>query len=106
MGKKTTVGLLIGGIMDEFNEMICRGVIAESEKDDINLVVIPVKYIEREMKNIPDLFEYQYITNEQSITSTNIDILIVIADCIGAFTTRANLVHFINTIKARGHAVS
>ncbi len=101
MGKKTTVGLLIGGIMDEFNEMICRGVIAESEKDDINLVVIPVKYIEREMKNIPDLFEYQYITNEQSITSTNIDILIVIADCIGAFTTRANLVHFINTIKAR-----
>ena len=101
MGKKTTVGFLVSGITDEFIESLCRGIMAESEDDDINLVVIPVKYIDREMKDLPDIHEYQYKTNAANITAANIDILIIIADCIGCLTDRENLVNFIDDIKSR-----
>ena len=92
----------MSGIMDEFPEQLARGIIGEAEKDDVNIVVIPVKYINREMKNIPDLYEFQYQTNIETITSTNFDALIVAADIIGCLTTEKNLKIFMDGIKARG----
>ena len=95
MGDKKTVGFVMSGIMDEFPEQLARGIIGEAEKDDVNIVVIPVKYIDREMKGIPDLFEYQYKTNIETITSNNFDALIVAPDIIGCLTTEENLKKFI-----------
>ena len=102
MGDRKTVGFIMSGIMDEFPEQLARGIIGEAEKDDVNIVVIPVKYINREMKNIPDLYEFQYQTNIETITSTNFDALIVAADIIGCLTTEKNLKIFMDGIKARG----
>lgn len=87
--------------MDEFTEHLCRGIISEAANDDVNIVVIPVKYIDREMKDIPDLYEYQYKTNVANITSKNIDVLIVSADTIGCLATGEKLRIFMEDLKSR-----
>ena len=102
MGRRKTVGFLASGIMDEMQEQLCKGIFKESSKDDVNIVVIPVKYIDREMKDIPDLYEYQYKTNAESITANNIDCLVIAADCIGCLTTEENLVRFVDGIRDKG----
>ena len=102
MGRRKTVGFLASGIMDEMQEQLCKGIFNESSKDDVNIVVIPVKYIDREMKDIPDLYEYQYKTNAENITANNIDCLIIAADCIGCLTTEENLLRFVDGIRDKG----
>ncbi len=102
MSSKKTIGFLVGGIMDEFTEPLCRGAIEESIGDDINIIFIPIKYINREMKDIPDLYEFQYQTTISYITSKNIDILIVAADNIGCLTTKENLYRFMDDLKLLG----
>lgn len=102
MSSKKTIGFLVGGIMDEFTEPLCKGAIEEAAGDDINIVFIPIKYINREMKDIPDLYEFQYQTTVSCIKSNNIDILIVSADNIGCLTTQENLYRFMDDLKALG----
>lgn len=101
MEDKKTVGFLVSGIMDEFTEQLCRGIIDEASSDNVNLVVIPVKYINREMKDIPDLYEYQYETNIHNISASNLDVLIVAADCIGCLTTAENLNNFMQELNSK-----
>ncbi len=98
MGAKKTIGFVVSGIMDEFIELLCKGIISESAKDDVNIVIIPVKYIDREMKDIPDLYEYQYRTNIQNITENNLDVLIVAADCVSCLTTGEKLRIFMDEL--------
>ncbi|MCR5213343.1 MAG: GGDEF domain-containing protein [Eubacterium sp.] len=100
MKKRKTIGFLVSGIMDDFTIKMCNGVTSASlSDDDVNVVVIPVKYIYREMVGIPDKFEYQYQTNSENLNPENMDALIVAADCIGCLTTRENLCKFMETIK-------
>ncbi|MCR4845175.1 MAG: substrate-binding domain-containing protein [Eubacterium sp.] len=101
MSNRKTIGFLVGGIMDEFIVQLCKGMTEEAEKFDLNLVVIPIKYINREMKDIPDLFEYQYQTNVENINSENIDVLIVAADCIGCLTTEENVIRFMDKLREK-----
>ncbi|MBO5609583.1 MAG: substrate-binding domain-containing protein [Eubacterium sp.] len=101
MSNRKTIGFLVGGIMDEFIVQLCKGMTEEAEKFDLNLVVIPIKYINREMKDIPDLFEYQYQTNVENINSENIDVLIVAADCIGCLTTEENVLRFMDKLREK-----
>lgn len=101
VGNRKTIGFVVGGIMDEFIVQLCKGMTEEAEKFDIDIVIVPVKYINREMKDIPDLYEYQYQTNIENITKENIDVLIVAADCIGCLTTEENVKRFMEELKAK-----
>ncbi|SNU09540.1 DNA-binding transcriptional regulator, LacI/PurR family [Lachnospiraceae bacterium] len=101
MGRRRTIGFVVSGIMDEFIEQLCRGIFSEATRDDVNIVTIPVKYIDREMKDIPDLFEYQYKTNIKNITENNLDVLIVAADCIGCLTTGEKLKAFMDELSSK-----
>ena len=101
LAKRKTIGFLVGGIMDEFIVQLCKGIITESTRDDFNIIVIPIKYINREMKDIPDLFEYQYQTSTELINTDNIDVLLVAADCIGCLTTKENVNAFIQRLKKK-----
>ena len=62
-GKKT-IGLLVGGIIDSFSIDLSKDVMnAASSYDDINLVVIPGRYINRDYSKIKECqYEYQYNT--------------------------------------------
>jgi DNA-binding LacI/PurR family transcriptional regulator len=63
MNNNKKIGFLVSGITDEFTRPLCKGIIEEAANDAVDIIVIPVKYIDREMKGIPDLYEYQYKTN-------------------------------------------
>ncbi|MCR5214388.1 MAG: substrate-binding domain-containing protein [Eubacterium sp.] len=102
MNNKKTVGFLVSGIMDEFTELLVKGVINEASTDEVNIVVIPVKYIHREVKYESELFDYQFENNVANITSSNLDILIVAADCIGCLTTSEVLNAFMQDLKDKG----
>lgn len=98
MENKKTVGFLVGGIMDEFTRLLCDGLMDEAVDPDVNIVVFPVKYINRDMTNVSDKFEYQYATNVKNITADNVDVLIVAAESIGCLTTQKNLMKFMDSL--------
>ncbi len=102
MDNRKTVGFLVSGIMDEFTELLVKGVVNEASADDVNIVVIPVKYINRDLQYADDKYEYQYETNATNITGANLDALIVAADCIGCLTTEKVLYAFMDRLKATG----
>ncbi|MBR6223945.1 MAG: GGDEF domain-containing protein [Lachnospiraceae bacterium] len=98
MKKRKTIGFLVSGIMDEFTRYMVNGIIDAASDDDVRIVVVPVKYIDRDYTGLPDKFEYQYRTNERNLTKENLDGLIVAADCIGCLTTRENLMRFMDEL--------
>ena len=99
MTDKKTIGFVVSGIMDEFVEHLCKGVISAAEKENVNVVVIPVKYIDREMKGLPDVHEYQYQTNIKNITYTNVDVLIVSIDTIDCLSTEEGRKRFMDELE-------
>lgn len=87
-GKRLTIGLLVSGITDDFTESICKGVIQRAAEMDVNLVVLPGKYIGRNTEGNPDLmYEYQHGTILSYATKETMDGIIVAASCIGCMTT-------------------
>lgn len=91
-GKKVTIGLLVSGIMDEFTESICKGVMHGAKKADVNLVVLPCKYLDRDLsKNRELMYEYQYNTMFSYVTRENLDAILVSAGSIGCYTSEKRM---------------
>ena len=87
--KRLTIGLMVSGIMDEFTEYICRGVMHEAKKADVNIVIFPCKYLDRDLRMNKELmYEYQYNTLFSYATKENLDALLISADSIGCYTNR------------------
>lgn len=89
---KLTVGLLVSGIMDGFTQSVATGVMHAAKKADINLVVIPCKYLDRDLSQNPEImYEYQYNTMISYARKDNLDAVLIMADCIGCHTTRERI---------------
>jgi len=72
------VGVLSSGIMDEVTKYVCKGVFQEAKQYDINVVVLPGKYLERDLSDNQELmYEYQYNTLFSYVRKENIDALII-----------------------------
>lgn len=94
MGKKEqyTVGLLVSGIMDEVTKNVCKGVFQEAKQLDINVVVLPGKYPERDLSDNRELmYEYQYNTVFSYARRENIDALIINLGSIGCFASSKSM---------------
>lgn len=90
--EKTTIGLLVSGIVDEFTETVTRGVMHAAKKADVNLVVLPCKYLDRDLSQEDEIrYEYQYNTIFDYAKSDKLDGLVIMADCIGCHTTRERM---------------
>lgn len=90
--KRCTIGLLVSGILDEFTKYVCKGVLQEAKAADVNIVVVPGKYIDRDLSGNQELrYEYQYTTIFSYLKKENIDALIVAAGTIGCFTTEGRI---------------
>ncbi|MCM1499823.1 MAG: GGDEF domain-containing protein [Clostridium sp.] len=99
-GKRITIGLLVSGIVDSYTEYICRGTMRAAKKADVNLIVIPGKYINRDLEGNREItYEYQYNTLFSYATNGELDALIVAADCIGCLTTRDNVIKLLEEYK-------
>lgn len=91
-GKRVTIGLLVSGIMDEFTKAICKGIMHGAKKADVNLVVLPCKYLNRDLSNNKELmYEYQYNTLFSYVTRENVDAILVSAGSIGCFTSEERM---------------
>ncbi len=96
MEKKLTVGLLVGGILDQLTIAVAKGAMRVAEQKGINLIIIPGKYIERDLADKKGIvFEYQYNALFSCINKNNIDALLISADSIGCFTTKENIKRFV-----------
>lgn len=99
MKEKYTVGFLVSGIMDEFTEEMAKGIMSAMKREDsVNLVVIPVKYIDRDLSMLPDKYEFQYKTTSKFLTKDSLDAVIVAKDCIGCLTEEENILRFMESI--------
>ena len=59
--KRFTIGLLVSGITEHYVISACQGVMHAAQEADVNLVVLPGKYIDRDFSENKDIqYEYQY----------------------------------------------
>ena len=88
MKHRYTIGVLVGGIGDDFSKDICKGVFQQARVLDANVVVFPGKYLERDLSEYHDwIYEYQYNMIFSFAKKENVDALIISMGSIGAFTT-------------------
>lgn len=94
--KRLTIGLLVSGITEQFVIAVCKGVLHAAKQLDVNLVVLPGKYIDRDLSDNKDLmYEYQYNTLFSYAGADTVDAVIVMADVIGCFTTKEQIGHLL-----------
>jgi diguanylate cyclase (GGDEF)-like protein len=105
--RKLTIGLMVSGITDELTISVCRGVMQMAEKLDVNIVVFPGKYVNRDVSNNPDLtYEYQYNTIFSYAVPENMDALIISAGTIGCLTTEEYMRGFLEEFKDIPHILT
>ncbi len=98
--KRYTIGMFVSGITDYFTANLCRGVMRGAEELDMNVVVLPGKYLFRDFSKCPEKrFEYQYTTIFSHVQKNNIDGLIIAAGSIGSMTTEQKLMEFLAQYK-------
>ena len=90
--RRLTIGVMVGGITDDVTKSVCKGVFQEAKRADVNVVVFPGKYLERDVSNHRELmYEYQYNTLFSYARKDNIDALIISAGSIGCFLSKSRL---------------
>lgn len=90
--KRTVIGVLVSGIMDDFSKVICRGVQQMAKQLDVDIVIFPGKYLHRDLSDNAELmYEYQFNTIFSYAGWENLDALIVAAGSIGCFTTKEKM---------------
>lgn len=96
--KRLTIGVLVGGITDEFTRLVCRGAMRMAKQMDVNIVAFPGKYIDRDVSGKPDLaYEYQYNSIFSYAKRENLDAVVVAAGSIGCFASRENIAKLMRT---------
>lgn len=94
--KRPTIGVLVSGIMDEFTRSVSKGIILTAGEMDVNVVVLPGKYLDRDLSENRDLmYEYQYNTIFSYAKKENVDAIIVIAGSIGCYTTKERMLEML-----------
>ena len=94
--KRLTIGLLVSGITEQFVIAVCKGVLHAAKQLDVNIVVLPGKYIDRDLSDNKEImYEYQYNTLFSYAGADTVDAVIVMADVIGCFTTKEQIGHLL-----------
>lgn len=96
MKAKKTLGILVSGIMDEYTKSICHGVVRQSQEFNMNTIIFPGKYIERDLSDNPELmYEYQFNTVFSYARPENVDVLICAIGSICSFTDSDGMKRFL-----------
>ena len=98
--RRLTIGILVSGIMDEFSKLTCRGVMQMAKQLDVNVVVLPGKYLNRDLSDNPELmYEYQFNTVFSCARPDNVDAIVATSGSIGCFTNRENILNLLKQYK-------
>lgn len=87
--KRLNIGLFVGDIADDFNKGICKGAMQAAEDLDVNLIIFPGKYFDRDLQAMDGIqYEYQHNTLFTYVFEGKIDLLIVVIGSIGHLSTK------------------
>ena len=65
---RKTIGVMVGGITDDFTRFLCKGLREAAKEQDVNMVVLPGKFLDRDYaQNTDIMYEYQYDTLFSSV---------------------------------------
>ena len=96
--KRPVIGLLVSGITEHFIVSICKGVMHAAKAADVDLVVLPGKYIDRDLSSNKEIrYEYQYNTVFDYASADTLDAVIVAADVIGCFASKTRIGQMLET---------
>ena len=94
--KRKTIGVLISGIADDFSSRVCRGAVKTAQKYDIDVLVFPGKYLDRDLSMRKEImYEYQYNTLFDYAKNCGLDGIIVAAGSICCYTDNKRLEEFL-----------
>lgn len=98
--RRLTIGVFVSGITDDFSILMCRGILQMAKQFDVDTVVFPGKYLNRDVSSNPDLtYEYQNHTVFSYANRENVDALIVAAGAIGCLTTKENVANLLHQFR-------
>ena len=81
------IGLLVTELEDEEVKKICIGADKAAKEKDVNLIIIPGKYILSDEKSVDKPYDYQYSALFDYANSKDFDALIIDIERIGSKTT-------------------
>lgn len=94
--RRLTIGVFVSGITDDFSILICRGIMQMAKQFDVDIIVLPGKYLNRDVTGHPELtYEYQNHTVFSYAQKENIDALIVAAGAIGCLTNKESIANLL-----------
>lgn len=97
MERRKTIGVLVGGVADDFTRSLCGGLKTVAQEYNVNIVLLPGKFLDRDYsENLDIMYEYQYETVFSCATKQNMDGIIVAANCIGCYTSKQRLEAFMH----------
>lgn len=86
--KRLKVGLFVGDLADDFSRGICKGAMQAAEELDVNLLIFPGKYFDRDYQMWDGIkYEYQHNTLFTYVFPEEIDLLIIAIGSIGYLST-------------------
>lgn len=95
--KRLTVGLFIGDVADDFSRGICKGAMQAAEELDVNMIIFPGKYIDRNLQEFDGIqYEYQHNTLFSYADPATVDLLVVAIGSIGYLSTDKNRKAFLD----------
>ena len=60
MGKRKTIGVVVGGVTDDFTHSLSEGIKEASKKYNVNFILLPGKFLDRDYAQELDImYEYQ-----------------------------------------------
>lgn len=92
---KYVIAYLIHELGDYYCKEIELGALQRAEEEDINLVFIPGKFMDRP-QSVETRYEYQYNTLYDLIIEDNVDAVVIAADCIGNYSSRERIADFVH----------
>ncbi len=97
---RLNVALFAADIADDFSRGVCKGTIDAAYSEDVNLIIIPGNYFDRDLSIYDGCIQYDYQHNVlfTYVTPDEIDLLVISIGSIGYLSTqerrRAFLDHF------------
>ena len=65
---RKTIGVMVGGITDDFTRFLCKGLREAAKEQDVNMVVLPGKFLDRDYaQNTDIMYEYHYRVYKKAV---------------------------------------
>ncbi|MBR1739607.1 MAG: GGDEF domain-containing protein [Ruminococcus sp.] len=95
--RRIRIGLLLSHLEDDFDDAVCAGAMMAAKEHDVNLVVLPGRYIDGVYADkIRTEYEYQYNTLFELARDDGFDALLVLIGTLGSHLDKKRRTEFLS----------